>query len=490
LRIEDAVSVPKVIAVALSHRDMQPILAAMGGPEAPQEWQGALPIQYRLGGAATLRVKVDMQTDVQPNYVVEGRLSGSTTPDEWVVMGNHHDAWVFGGVDPSSGTATMMEMTRAFGQLKREGIRPQRTLVFCSWDGEEVTLTGSTEWGEQFSEDLKEKLVAYLNVDSAASGPHLGLSAVGSLAPMVIELTKELEDPSGGSLYEAWRRLGWPPVERATGPVDVVHATTILVPPRKASPLVVTVHDLAFRHYPGSFTRHGVHAFTAALGRVREHADLVLCSSRATLDDAAAAGLDPAKLRLVPLGIDPVERPPAAAVDAVRRRLGLADRPYLLFVGTLEPRKNLARLLAAYRSLDLEQQMVVVGPEGWGDEAPRAGERRLGFVDEATKAALYEGADAVCYPSLREGFGLPVLEAMAHGAPVVTSRGTATAEVGGDAWKAGRKQLQLVIWRFEQSAREHAVKFRRRIGRNVECFSFHGLFAVFGAILPVRFAIL
>ena len=133
------------------------------------------------------------------------------------------------------------------------------------------------------------------------------------------------------------------------------------------------------------------------------------------------------------MGIDPVERPPAAAVDAVRRRLGLADRPYLLFVGTLEPRKNLARLLEAYRSLNLEQQMVVVGPEGWGDEAPRAGERRLGFVDEATKAALYEGADAICYPSLREGFGLPVLEAMAHGAPVVTRRGTATAEVGGDA---------------------------------------------------------
>jgi glycosyltransferase involved in cell wall biosynthesis len=237
----------------------------------------------------------------------------------------------------------------------------------------------------------------------------------------------------GRALYEAWRRVGWPPVQRATGPVDVVHATTILVPPRTSAPLVVTLHDLAFRHDPGSFTRHGVSAFTAALVRIHEHAELVLCSSQATMDDAVAAGLDPARLRLVPLGLDPVERPPAAAVETVRRRLGLADRPYLLFVGTLEPRKNLARLLEAHRSLDLEQQMVVVGPEGWGDEAPREGERRLGFVDEATKAALYEGADVVCYPSLREGFGLPVLEAMAHGAPVVTSRGTATAEVGGDA---------------------------------------------------------
>ena len=88
-----------------------------------------------------------MQTDVRANYVVEGRLTGSEVPDEWVVLGNHHDAWVFGGVDPSSGTAAMMEVTRALGQLKRQGTRPKRTLVFCSWDGEEVTLTGSTEWG-------------------------------------------------------------------------------------------------------------------------------------------------------------------------------------------------------------------------------------------------------------------------------------------------------------------------------------------------------
>ena len=215
--VEEAVSVPKVIGVAMSHRDMRPILEKLGGPAAPKAWQGALPIEYRLGGeAAKVRIKVDMQTDVQPNYVVEGRLTGSEVPDEWVVLGNHHDAWVFGGVDPSSGTAAMMEVTRALGQLKREGTRPKRTLVFCSWDGEEVTLTGSTEWGEQFSEDLKSKLVAYLNVDSAAAGSHLDLSAVGSLAPMVVELTKELPDPSGGSLYDAWRK----PQERTGGPAN------------------------------------------------------------------------------------------------------------------------------------------------------------------------------------------------------------------------------------------------------------------------------
>lgn len=205
----EAVSIPTIMALPMSHRDIQPILEALGGPEAPAAWKGALPLTYRLGGsAARLHVTIDMQTDVQPNYVVEGRIRGSERPDEWVVLGNHHDAWVFGGVDPSSGTASMMELTKALGALKAQGVRPRRTLVFGAWDGEEVTLTGSTEWGEQFRDELRRKAVAYLNVDSAASGPNLELSAVGTLAPMIVELTRDLRDPSGRSLYDAWRAAG------------------------------------------------------------------------------------------------------------------------------------------------------------------------------------------------------------------------------------------------------------------------------------------
>jgi N-acetylated-alpha-linked acidic dipeptidase len=204
--VEDAVSVPKILALPMSYRDMLPILEKLGGPRAPDSWQGALPIEYRLGGEdVRLHLKIDMDTSVLPNYVVEGRIRGEEIEDEWIVLGNHHDAWVFGGVDPSSGTASMMEMTKAFGELRRRGIRPRRSLVFCSWDGEEVTLTGSTEWGEDFSRDLEEKAVAYLNVDSSSSGSSLSVNAVGSLAPMVVELTKSLQDPSGQSLYDAWR---------------------------------------------------------------------------------------------------------------------------------------------------------------------------------------------------------------------------------------------------------------------------------------------
>ncbi len=200
-------TVPKIIATVMSWHDAKPMLEEMDGPVAPDDWQGGLPITYRLGGGRVkVHLKVDMDNSVKPNYVVEARLRGTEFPDEWVLVGNHRDAWEFGGVDPSSGTASMLELTRALGEMAKQGVRPQRTLVACSWDGEEVGLTGSTEWGEQFAADLSRKLVAYINVDSSASGPNFQASAVGSLAPLLVEISRTLEDPSGASLYEAWKK--------------------------------------------------------------------------------------------------------------------------------------------------------------------------------------------------------------------------------------------------------------------------------------------
>jgi N-acetylated-alpha-linked acidic dipeptidase len=203
---EQAISLPKIMGVPLSWRDAKPLLENMGGPMAPESWQGGLPLQYRLGGKRVrVHLKVDMDTRVQPYYVPEARIRGAEFPDEWVILGNHRDAWVFGGVDPSSGTASMLEMTRNLGQLLRAGIRPKRTLVFCSWDGEEYALTGSTEWGEQFTEELKQKGVAYLNVDEATTGKNFQGDAVGSLAPLLVELSHTLTAPTGKTLYDEWK---------------------------------------------------------------------------------------------------------------------------------------------------------------------------------------------------------------------------------------------------------------------------------------------
>ena len=204
----ESVQIPRIIAVPMSYRDAEPLLRALGGPEAPAEWQGALPFKYRVGaGPATVRVKVDMDGATRPIWVVEGRIRGTEEPDKYVVLGNHRDAWVFGAVDPSSGTATQMELARVLGALAHEGKRPKRSIVFASWDAEEWHLTGSTEWGEHFADDLKKNAIAYLNVDGSTSGSTFDAGAIASLNALVTETVRDVRDPGAeGSVLESWGR--------------------------------------------------------------------------------------------------------------------------------------------------------------------------------------------------------------------------------------------------------------------------------------------
>jgi glycosyltransferase involved in cell wall biosynthesis len=238
------------------------------------------------------------------------------------------------------------------------------------------------------------------------------------------------------ALYESWHRLRWPPVQHATGPVDVVHATTFAIPP-KSAPLVVTVHDLAFLRHPAHFTRRGLRLFRRGLQLATQDAAVVLCASEATLHECRDAGFEPSRLLKVPFGVD-ATRAAQSDVERVKRRYGLAEQ-YILWTGTIEPRKNLAGLMSAYRELDHDIELVLAGPEGWHEDLDARVRglqdrvRTLGFVPKEDLAPLYAGASVFCWPTLLEGFGFPVLEAMAQGAPVVTSRGTSTEELAGDA---------------------------------------------------------
>ncbi len=236
-------------------------------------------------------------------------------------------------------------------------------------------------------------------------------------------------------LYEAWHR-GFEAPEWVSGPVDLVHATAPMSPPVRKVPLVATLHDLFPVLEPANLTPRGVRMMTRAFELMRRDATLVMCSSQQTLDDCTAGGFDPERLRLVPLGATP------ATVDSAdRHRVGLSyqlDKPYLLWVGTAEPRKNLPTLIEAYRrAAPANLELLLVGPDGWGPEVaslfgPNDGIRHLGFVPPEDLPVLLDGAEALVFPSRREGFGLPAIEAMAQGTPVVGAIGTAVAEVVGD----------------------------------------------------------
>jgi N-acetylated-alpha-linked acidic dipeptidase len=204
-----AESLPSIVSVPMSHKDARVILETLAGPETPREWKGGLPITYRAGPGATLRMTVRNDDKVRPIWTVTGKITGGTEPDRWIVLGNHRDAWVYGGVDPSSGSASMMELARTLGALVKDGMRPKRTIVFASWDAEEWTLTSSTEWGEQFEEELRDKAVAYINVDSSASGPNFTAAAVPALNRFIAEAAGAVMDPAANvPLTDAWKTRG------------------------------------------------------------------------------------------------------------------------------------------------------------------------------------------------------------------------------------------------------------------------------------------
>jgi glycosyltransferase involved in cell wall biosynthesis len=261
------------------------------------------------------------------------------------------------------------------------------------------------------------------------------------LAALGLTVTSPLTGPAlVGAWDRGWAGFGsWPGsggTATSGGDVDVVHAPSLAVPPRRGAPVAVTVHDLAWRQVPEAFPARGRRWHEAALGRALDRASLFVVPSRTTADALVEAGAGPAQVEVVDEGSDHLPAPDPVAAGAVLAGLGVTG-PFLLSVGTLEPRKNLSRLVAAYRlarpRLPEPWPLVVVGPQGWGS-GPAAdadgatdgnqdheGVVLAGWVDDAVLASLYRQARALAYVPLLEGFGLPALEAMAAGTPVVAS---------------------------------------------------------------------
>jgi N-acetylated-alpha-linked acidic dipeptidase len=201
---------PKIPCTPLSYQDAWPILEHLGGPDSPREWQGSLPFTYHVGpGPVKVRVRLKQDYQYRTIWDVIGRVTGSEAPNEWVVSGNHRDGWVYGAVDPNSGTAAMLEAVRGVGTLLKTGWKPRRTVVFASWDAEEEGLIGSTEWAEQHAADLANA-DAYFNVDVAVAGPKFEASAVPSLKQFIRDAAKVVASPRGGTVYDVWQNSDQP----------------------------------------------------------------------------------------------------------------------------------------------------------------------------------------------------------------------------------------------------------------------------------------
>jgi N-acetylated-alpha-linked acidic dipeptidase len=204
LALKDVKTITRIPVLPISYADAQPLLAALKGEVVPQGWRGSLPQTYHVGpGPAKVHLKMQSNWDIKPLYDVIVRIPGSTDPDQWVVRGNHHDAWVNGAEDPVSGTVALMEEARAFATLLKQGWKPRRTIIYCVWDGEEPALLGSTEWGEAHAEELRRHAVAYINSDANGRG-YLSMGGSHSLEQFINGVARDIDDPE--KKITVWKR--------------------------------------------------------------------------------------------------------------------------------------------------------------------------------------------------------------------------------------------------------------------------------------------
>lgn len=202
---KNAPSLPKIPVLPISYGDAQPLLASLNGPPVPAIWRGGLPITYRIGPSKSkVHLKLAFNWDLKPVYDVVATMRGAEEPDVWVLRGNHHDAWVNGADDPTSGQVALLEEARAIGQLASTGWKPKRTIIYLSWDGEEPMLLGSTEWAEEHATELRQHAAIYINSDSNERG-YLFAEGSHSLEPLVNEVARSVNDPETN--VSAWRRM-------------------------------------------------------------------------------------------------------------------------------------------------------------------------------------------------------------------------------------------------------------------------------------------
>jgi N-acetylated-alpha-linked acidic dipeptidase len=420
----EAETILEVPVLPISYADALPILRALKGPVAPDPWRGALPVTYHVGpGPASVRLKLAFEWQTRPLYNVVVRIPGSTFRDEWIIFGNHHDAWVNGAEDPTSGAVALMEMARGLSELLRSGWRPKRTIVLALWDGEEWGLLGSTEWAEKHAAELGDKAAVYINTDSSGKG---WLSAGGShgLQQVLNEVARDIPDPRTGKplVEEARRRsiLAGPDADRAAAERDPALRLAPLGSGSDFTPflqhLTISVLNLGF----GGESPGGIyHSAYDTVTWYKKYADADFAYGRMLAQTTGTLAIRLADAPVLPFQFrdtaDTLARyvselealattkkeakvdlgPVRAAVDALRRAgdayerayAGVARMPETALVGRQEL-GQLNRLL-----ITSERQL------GAGDGLPR----RPWFKHQIYAPGFYTGYGVKTMPQIREG---------------------------------------------------------------------------------------
>ncbi|MBV7528951.1 M28 family peptidase [Chitinophaga sp. sic0106] len=242
---EEAPNLLKIPVIPISYHDAAPLLQSLEGPVAPEDWRGGLPFTYHIGpGTAPVHLKMKFDWQIRPCYNVVATLKGSKYPDQWIVRGNHHDAWVNGAADPISGIAAMLEEAKAIGELVKQGNKPARTLVYCAWDGEEPGLMGSTEWVEDHAKELQEKAVVYINSDNNGRG-FMNASGSHALETLVNEVGRDIIDPQTNVSVLARRQA-----------LDALRATTPKAKKEKLAKQGININAMGSGSDYSSFLQH------------------------------------------------------------------------------------------------------------------------------------------------------------------------------------------------------------------------------------------
>jgi N-acetylated-alpha-linked acidic dipeptidase len=408
----------------ISYADALPILRALTGPVAPEPWRGALPVTYHIGpGPVSVHLKLAFDWRTRPLHNVIVRIDGSTFPDEWIIFGNHHDAWVNGADDPTSGAVALMEMARGLSELMKTGWRPKRTIVLALWDGEEWGLLGSTEWAEQHGAELREKAAVYVNTDSSGKG-WLSVGGSHGLQQLLNEVAKEIPDPrtSKPVVEEARRRnvMNAPEDTRADAEADPLYRIDPLGSGSDYTPFLQHLTISALNVSFGGESQGGIyHSAYDTVAWYTKFSDTDFTYGRALAQTTGTLALRLADAPVLPfrftdtadtLGryVTELEKlaaskpdakvdlsPVRAAVDALKR----AGLEYERAFSTV-PRVAESVLLGKKELRELNRQLI--GAErklGNGDGLPR----RAWFKHQIYAPGFYTGYGVKTMPQIREG---------------------------------------------------------------------------------------